>query len=114
MKKTILISALVALTSLCAPAAKNTAKTDTLRVTTTPQMHCSGCENRIKQNIRFVKGVKKIETSVEKQTVTIIYDKTKSTPAYFTAAFKKIGYTITPVKKELRKRKDIIWWIREK
>ena len=70
MKKTILISALVALTSLCAPAAKNTAKTDTLRVTTTPQMHCSGCENRIKQNIRFVKGVKKIETSVEKQTVT--------------------------------------------
>ena len=99
MKKTILISALVALTSLCAPAAKNTAKTDTLRATTTPQMHCSGCENRIKQNIRFVKGVKKIETSVEKQTVTIIYDKTKSTPADFTAAFKKIGYTITPVKK---------------
>ena len=99
MKKTILISALVALTSLCASAAKNTAKTDTLRVTTTPQMHCSGCENRIKQNIRFVKGVKKIDTSVEKQTVTIIYDKTKSTPADFTAAFKKIGYTITPVMK---------------
>ena len=89
----------MALTSLCAPAAKNTAKTDTLRVTTTPQMHCSGCENRIKQNIRFVKGVKKIDTSVEKQTVTTIYDKMKSTPADFTAAFKKIGYTITPVMK---------------
>ena len=99
MKKTILISALVALSSLCASAAKGTASTDTLRVTTTPQMHCSGCENRIKQNIRFVKGVKKIDTSVEKQTVTIIYDKSKSSPADFTAAFKKIGYTITPIKK---------------
>ncbi|MGN1245451.1 MAG: heavy-metal-associated domain-containing protein [Muribaculaceae bacterium] len=99
MKKTILITAIMALTSLCASAAKTPAKTDTLCVTTTPQMHCSGCENRIKQNIRFVKGVKKIETSVEKQTVTIIYDKSKSSPADFTAAFKKIGYTITPIKK---------------
>ena len=94
MKKTILISALVALTSLCASAAKNTAKTDTLRVTTTPQMHCSGCENRIKQNIRFVKGVKKIETSVANQQVTIIYEPTKSTYQDFVKAFQKIGYSI--------------------
>ena len=33
-------------------------------MTTTPQMHCSGCENRIKQNIRFGKGVKAITTSM--------------------------------------------------
>ena len=34
-------------------------KADTLVVTTTPEMHCEGCENKIKKNIRFVKGTKK-------------------------------------------------------
>ena len=37
-------------------------------------MHCSGCETRIKQNIRFVNGVKKIETLVPQQKVTIVYN----------------------------------------
>ena len=30
----------------------------TVVVTTQPQMHCSGCENKIKGNLRFEKGVK--------------------------------------------------------
>lgn len=74
--------------------AANEAKSDTLVVTTTPVMHCKNCENRIKQNVRFVKGTKKIETSVPQQTVTIIYDGTKATYADFQAAFKKIGFDI--------------------
>ena len=73
-------------------------KADTLVVTLTPMMHCEGCENKIKSNIRFVKGTKKIETSVPKQTVTIIYDGRKTTFNDFVAAFKKIGYSIQKVK----------------
>ena len=73
-------------------------KSDTLVVTPTPMMHCEGCENKIKSNIRFVKGTKKIETSVPKQTVTIIYDGRKTTFNDFVAAFKKIGYSIREVK----------------
>lgn len=69
-------------------------KADTLVVTTTPEMHCEGCENKIKKNIRFVKGTKKIETSVPQQNVTIIYDGRKATYADFEAAFRKIGYEI--------------------
>ncbi|MDY4732431.1 MAG: heavy-metal-associated domain-containing protein, partial [Prevotella sp.] len=69
-------------------------KADTLVVTTTPEMHCEGCENKIKKNIRFVKGTKKIETSVPQQSVTIIYDGRKATYADFEAAFRKIGYEI--------------------
>ncbi|MBQ4035388.1 MAG: heavy-metal-associated domain-containing protein [Paludibacteraceae bacterium] len=67
----------------------------TLVVTTTPQMHCQKCENKIKSNIRFVKGVKDIQTSVEKQQVSISYDANKSTVADFEKAFQKIGYKIT-------------------
>ena len=69
-------------------------KADTLVVTTTPEMHCEGCENKIKKNIRFVKGTKKIETSVPQQSVTIIYYGRKATYADFEAAFRKIGYEI--------------------
>ena len=47
---------------------------DTLVVTTQPQMNCQNCEKKIKSNIRFVKGTKKIDTSVDEQKVTIIYD----------------------------------------
>ena len=58
------------------------------------QMHCENCEKKIKSNIRFVKGTKKIDTSVKEQKVTIIYDSKKASYKDFVAAFKKIGYEI--------------------
>ena len=95
MKKllTLMVVAMAAITA----AARQPATLDTLYVTTAPQMHCANCEKRIKSNIRFVSGVKKIETSVPQQTVTIIYDPAKSSYKVFETAFRKIGYTIQPV-----------------
>ena len=90
MKKTLLTAFIVILSTI----AFSQTKTDTIVVTTTPSMHCEGCENKIKSNIRFVKGVKKIETSVPDQKVTIIYDGRKAKSGDFVAAFKKIGYDI--------------------
>lgn len=72
----------------------------TLVVKTTPEMHCESCETRIKSNIRFVKGVKSIETSIPQQTVTIEYDADKTTPAAIQAGFKKIGYETEVVEKK--------------
>jgi copper chaperone CopZ len=71
----------------------------TLVVTTNPEMHCHNCENKIKSNIRFEKGVKKIDTSIEKQTVTIEYDADKTTPDKLIKAFDKFGYSAKEVKK---------------
>ena len=70
------------------------APADTLTVTTLPQMHCQKCENKNKSNIRFVKGTKKIETSVDDQRVSIIYDGKKAKYEDYVAAFRKIGYEI--------------------
>ena len=95
MKK-VFTTAFIAMLSLSAFAQT---KYDTLVVTTTPEMHCEGCENKIKKNIRFVKGTKKIETSVPNQTVTIVYDGRKTTYADYESAFKKIGYSVKKVKK---------------
>jgi copper chaperone CopZ len=75
-----------------------------LVVTTTPEMHCQNCEKKIKENIRFEPGVKKIVTSLEKQQVTITYNPAKTDVKKLTEAFAKIGYEVKvlsdqPVKK---------------
>ena len=69
MKKNILlIAALMLSTAAIAKSIK------TAVFTTVPQMHCDNCEQKIKKNVRFVKGVKEIKTSIEQQTVTVTYD----------------------------------------
>lgn len=55
----------------------------TMAFTTTPQMHCAACENKIKNNLRFEKGIKNIETSVPNQTVTVKYNTDKTTIPFF-------------------------------
>lgn len=100
MKKIVMTIA-IAVVSVMAISAKPTGKTasdTTIVVTVTPPMHCSNCENKIKSNIRFQKGVKSIETDLEKQTVTIVADKKKIDTAKLAKAFSKIGYDVKPVK----------------
>lgn len=63
-----------------------------LVITPTPQMHCESCENKIKKNLRFEKGVAKIETDLKEQTVTVTYDGAKTTKENIQTALKKIGY----------------------
>ncbi len=74
-------------------------ESDTLVVTTTPQMHCANCENKIKDGLRFEKGVKDIITSVEDQTVTIVFNPKKTDKNKLEATFPKFGYQAREVKK---------------
>lgn len=67
----------------------------TVVLTTQPQMHCAGCENKITENLRYVKGVKSIKASAEKQTVTVVIDAEKTTPEALVKSLKKAGYTAT-------------------
>lgn len=71
---------------------------DTLVVTTTPQMHCANCENKIKDGLRFEKGVQDIITSVADQTVTIVYNPKKTDKSKLEAAFPKFGYNARELK----------------
>lgn len=77
-----------------------------LVVTPTPAMHCESCENKIKSNMRFEKGVKKVETSLERQEVSITYDAKKNNVEGLQAAMKKIGYDTKVVSdKEVKSNK---------
>ena len=70
----------------------------TVVLTTVPQMHCSGCEDKIKGNLRFEKGVKQIECSIDEQRVTITYDADKTTVEKLIKGFEKIKYQAREVK----------------
>ena len=66
-------------------------------VTTNPQMSCQNCENKIKGNLRFEKGVKKVETNLKEQTVTVTYDADKTDEAKLAEAFGKLNYQVRKV-----------------
>ena len=75
----------------------------TVVFTTFPQMHCNNCEKKIKENIRFEKGVKSIKTSLDTKTVTIEYDADKTTIADIIKGFEKIKYEAKEVKENPKK-----------
>lgn len=70
----------------------------TVVLTTDPIMHCANCETKIKENLKYCKGIKSIETNVANQTVTITYDADKAKPETFIASLKKANYTATEKK----------------
>ena len=78
----------------------------TVIFTTQPQMHCAGCEKKIKGNLRYEKGVKRIDTSVEQQKVTVKYDADKTSAEKLQKAFKKFGYEARQVKAEEKVKRD--------
>ena len=70
----------------------------TVVVTTNPEMHCESCENKIKGNLRFEKGIKSIKTDLKSKTVTIQYDADKTNVQNIIKGFKKIKYEAKEVK----------------
>lgn len=99
MKKSV-ITLLLIFVSVLTISAQSKSKNKRIIYTTTPEMHCQGCEDKITGNLRFVKGVKIIQTNRANQTVTITYDSTKCTSDALVEAFGKIKYTVKEVDPE--------------
>lgn len=78
----------------------------TVVFTTTPQMHCEACENKIKGNLRFEKGIKAIQTNVAEQTVTVRFDADKTTFEKLRQSFEKFGYKARILKKGEKVKTD--------
>lgn len=102
MKKMLLLSA-VMLTA----AASLAKDIRTVVFTTEPEMHCQSCENKIKGNLRFEKGIKSIETDLKSKTVTIRYDADKTNVQNIVKGFRKIKYEAAEVKNEPAKTQTV-------
>lgn len=55
------------------------------------------CEKKIKENLRYEKGISKIDVSLKQNTITITYDPKKTDTAKIIEGFRKIGFTAFPV-----------------
>ena len=62
------------------------------------QMHCEKCEKKVKDNMRFEKGLKDISTEVKTKMVTITYDAEKTKVKKLQAGFNKFSYEAEFVK----------------
>lgn len=79
----------------------------TVVFTTEPEMHCQSCENKIKGNLRFEKGIKSIETDLKSKTVTIRYDADKTNVQNIIKGFRKIKYEATEVRSKPAKTQTV-------
>lgn len=95
MKKVLLTLILFTLSAGFAFAAKNQSDT-TVCFSVNPPMSCVNCENKIKTNLRYEKGIRQIDASAKDAVVTIKFDKKKTSVDKLIDAFKKIGYTAAP------------------
>ncbi len=62
------------------------------------QMHCEKCEKKVRDNMRFEKGLKDISTEVKAKMVTITYDAEKTNVKKLQAGFNKFKYEAEFVK----------------
>jgi copper chaperone CopZ len=104
MKAVKIILAAVFLFSVAAVSAQDRKvekkpKSNEEQVVFTVNMHCAGCEQKVKKNIPFEKGVKDLTTDLSKQLVTITYQTDKTDKAKLKKAIEKLGYTCEEVKK---------------
>ena len=101
--KRILATFAIALVGVTAVMAKDI-RTAVFKVT---QMVCENCENKVKNNIKFEKGVKEYVTDLKTKTVTITYDADKTDVEKLKAGFQKFNYQAELVKeaKQLPEKK---------
>ena len=76
----------------------------TVVLKTQPEMHCENCEKKIKENIRFEKGIKSITTNLDDKTIWIKYDADKTDKAKLAAAIVKLGYEAEEITPEEAKK----------
>lgn len=88
--KNLIILFIAAVIGLAASAKEHS--DTTVCFTVNPPMSCSSCENKIKTNLRFEKGVKEIDASAAKGIVAVKFDPAKTSVDRLVEAFKKVGY----------------------
>lgn len=67
----------------------------TVVLTTNPGLRCHNCEAKVTEQLRYVKGVKRIDASAETQTITVTLDLDKSGVQVLIDNLKKLGYEAT-------------------
>ncbi|MCM1076584.1 MAG: cation transporter [Bacteroides sp.] len=96
MKRIITFALMLMTLTICLSAKEPSQSTAVFNVES--KMSCQNCENKIKSNLRFEKGIKSIDTSLAEQTVKVVYNPKKTNVEEIKKGFAKIGYRATEAK----------------
>lgn len=90
MKRVILSICIVALACILI---SSTAKPEKRKVVFYSTVDCVDCEKKVMANVAFEKGVKDLSVDIKKETVTIVFDESKTDTLKLANAIRKLGYT---------------------
>lgn len=65
-------------------------------VTGEPKIHCAGCEQRIGNALRRLRGVRDVQARAETQRVVVRFDPAQVTPDEVRAKLEQLGYHVQP------------------
>lgn len=85
-------AALLAASALLAPVCASAAAKELKTVVFATHLHCDNCAKKVTENISYVKGVKDLKVSLEKQEIKVVYDAAKTDAAKLSAEIRKLGY----------------------
>ena len=74
------------------------AKAEVCTVTFGTNMHCENCQKKITENLSYLKGVKDLKVSLDKQEITVKYDASKTNETNLEKEIKKLGYKAEKLK----------------
>lgn len=57
-------------------------------------MHCTGCENTIKTNVKEIKGVNTVDANYKENIAIVSFDSTKTNGTAIAAAIREAGYKV--------------------
>lgn len=57
-------------------------------------MHCTGCENTIKTNVREINGVNSVEASFKDSNAVVLFDSTRTNVIAILSAIEDAGYKV--------------------
>jgi copper chaperone CopZ len=99
----IIVTAVVFLLATHAVSAQDkTGNNKNEQVVFSVNMHCHNCEQKIKKNIPYEKGVKDLTTNLEKQLVTVKYQADKTDKTKLKKAIEKLGFTCEEIKEQVK------------
>jgi len=100
----LLFIAFISLSGCKTPTGNTTEATSNKAATSTPAlvkiefkvngMHCSGCENTIKTNVKEIKGVNAVEASFQDSSAIVSFDSSKTNEITILSAIEDAGYKV--------------------
>ena len=83
---------LLVIIAMCLSMISFAASKDIRTVTFSTKLHCENCVKKVVENVSYLKGVKDLDVSLEKQEIKVSYDAAKTDVPTIVKEINRLGY----------------------